>query len=167
MRKPPKLYLAGKIKKNDFRHSIVSDLHEHGPNEGPIENEDFIYVGPFFVSCDHGCYHQERSHGVINDDGCVGDPAGTRRQVIKRNNTALDSADLVFAYIDATDCHGTLIELGRTTANAGNKKLVIAFAPSVGFDDFWYSAMQADSVHYEVKPSDLRELVLKELRGLQ
>lgn len=167
MRKPPKLYLAGKIKKNDFRHLIVAGLREFSHHDGPIETKDFIYVGPFFVSCDHGCYHQAGSHGVIHDDGCIGDPAGTRRDVIKRNNAALDSADLVFAYIDATDCHGTLIELGRATAKAKNKKLVIAFAPWVDLDDFWYGAMQVDSVQYDVKASDLRELIFKELRGLK
>lgn len=165
MHKPLKLYLAGKIKKNDFRHRIVPTLREHDANGGYLETEGFTYAGPFFVACDHGCYHSPNGHGSIAAGECItGEATQSQAEVIRRNNVAIDSADLVFAYITTTDCYGTLIEIGRTTITPRRPRLAIAFAPGVPVDDFWYCASQADSVHRNVRECCLRELLTVELR---
>lgn len=75
-----KIYLAGKIAKNDWRHDIVNDLRGAGDVHSEIESYNLgdkcwpilrqsilgkhDYVGPYFVACDHGCYHGDSSHGV-------------------------------------------------------------------------------------------------------
>ena len=116
----PKLYLAGKIAPNDWRHSIVPALRGHTWADGPIVMPDYTYVGPFFVACDqHGC-------GPI--PGCDADV--TALQVIENNLSAIKSATLIFAYITANDCHGTMAEIGH--ALALGKRVVMAFAPERG-----------------------------------
>lgn len=83
-----KIYLAGKINKNCWRHSIVTGLKNassplpafvetepepgHGqqldlPEWPVLKNAIFgchDYVGPYFRSCDHGCFHGDGRHGV-------------------------------------------------------------------------------------------------------
>jgi len=168
MIKSPKLYLAGKIKKNDFRHQIVHNLSGHDTNSGYLQTEDFTYIGPFFVACDHGCYHSPNSHGSIAENGCMHSGATqSQAEVIRKNNAAIDSADLVFAYITTTDCYGTLIEIGRATSTLRRPRLAIAFAPGIPVDDLWYCVLQADSVHYSARECCLRELLSAELKALQ
>ena len=162
--KPKRVYVAGKISKNDFRHRLVPGLANHAFGQEEIVTLDFIYVGPFFVSCDHGCYHGKGTHGVTNELGCAEELEHTRLDVISKNNAAIDSADLVFAYITATDCHGTMVEIGRVTNNLFRPRLAIAFAPGVPFDDFWYGAKQADSLYYDVRECCLPGLLARSLR---
>jgi hypothetical protein len=79
------IYLAGKIRKNDWRESIIPDIKYwiEGHDIRSIESianwpilegvikEKYNYTGPFFVSCDHGCYHGPNSHGYgAMDAGC-------------------------------------------------------------------------------------------------
>lgn len=131
----PRVYIAGKIGKNDFRHAIIPRLREWRHEYGSLACGGFTYVGPFFSSCDHGCRHGPSSHGVTGN-GCE-EPIETREGVYTRNQTALYSADLVFAYIDATDCHGTLFELG--CAKMADIPVTLTFAPGIDIDDFWYA----------------------------
>lgn len=83
-----KVYLAGKISRDDWRKSldgvrpfsisandVVDDVnlknkhvHEFETYFGElpvVSRHPYIEVtGPFFLSCDHGCYHGDNSHGV-------------------------------------------------------------------------------------------------------
>lgn len=158
------VYLAGKIGQNDWRHGLIPALRGHTWSDGPIHCGGFNYVGPFFVSCDHGCNHGPNSHGAVNEDpfACQ-EPPYTKMHVLTQNNESLDKADLVFAYITSTDCYGTLVELGRATnAFFDRPRIVIAFAPDIPSDDFWYANMQADAVHYNVRSCCLPELLAAE-----
>jgi hypothetical protein len=157
----PALYLAGKIGKNDWRHHLVPELRGHLWEDGPIHTNAFSYVGPFFVACDHGCTHGPNSHGAINA-GCDADQSLTRQAVIANNNAGLDAADLVFAYITATDCYGTLIEIGW--ALKLRTRVVLAFAPGIPVDDFWYGEEQSASVHTGVRECCLPGLLAAELQ---
>lgn len=157
----PTLYLAGKIAKNDWRHQIVPDLRGHLWTDGPIHTEAFSYVGPFFVSCDHGCNHGPNSHGAAGGNE-IGESEFSKQDVINNNMTALANADLLFAYITATDCHGTLVEIGWALANG--IRIVIAFAPGIPSDDFWYGAQQACATHAHVRPCCLPALLGDELQ---
>ena len=58
------VYLAEKIDQTYWRHSLVPDLRNHPINGGPVHTKQFIYKGPFFISCDHGCFHGSNKHGV-------------------------------------------------------------------------------------------------------
>lgn len=157
----PTLYLAGKIGKNDWRHTFVPNLRGHLWTDGPIHTEAFSYVGPFFISCDHGCNHGPNSHGATGGYE-VGESEFNKQDVINNNMVALKAADLVFAYITATDCYGTLIEIGWALANG--IRVVIAFAPNIPSDDFWYCVQQASATHSNVRPCCLPALLADELQ---
>ncbi len=154
----PALYLAGKIGKNDWRHDLIPNLRGHLWANGPIVTPTYEYFGPFFVACSHGCAHRPNSHGVIGGEGCF-ESSMTQRWVISNNNAALAAADLVFAYINATDCHGTLFEIGY--ASALGKRIIVAFAPEIDAADFWLSSMQCKRVYNSVARGRLA-LVLRE-----
>jgi len=148
----PAIYLAGKISKNDWRHALVSTLRGRLWSDGPIDCQAFSYVGPFFVSCDHGCNHGPNLHGAVNTSGGnkdCGEPF-TRKDVIANNLESLANANLVFAYITHPDCYGTMGEIGWAIAKG--KAVVICFAPEVDHCDFWFWSMQAQATHTSVRP---------------
>lgn len=156
------IYLAGKIGKGDWRHDIVANLRSweyesdqfwSGVNiqdlwEWPILADSifdqFSYAGPFFISCDHGCYHGPNSHGY-EDNGCGSSGAFTREQVATLCRTAIQNCDLFFAWIDTTDCYGTITEIGFA-ASLG-KRVVIAGPHR--FDDMWFVYEMADDIYLE------------------
>lgn len=142
----PRVYVAGKISKNDFRHDIVPRIRGWEATDGPLDCVSFTYVGPFFRACDHGCYHRPGSHGVFAP-GCNGMEV-TRREVFLRNQAALKSADLVLAYIEAPDCFGTLVEIVSAAENGIPVELL--FAPGVDCDDFWYVQIMAGQVATQI-----------------
>ena len=141
----PRVYLAGKIDQNDWRHELVPHLREHQIDDGPLPTETFVYMGPFFVSCDHGCFHGRNKHGAR--DGCS-EGALTSSQIIRRSYDAIGASDLIFAYITANDCHGTVSEI--TWALCIGKSIHLAFAPAVNSKDFWFLAKQVDFVYENV-----------------
>jgi len=68
-----RIYLAGKIAKNDWRHEVVTNLGralvigDQWSRWPVLEKAVFgahDYVGPFFISDDHGCAHGAGAHGV-------------------------------------------------------------------------------------------------------
>jgi Nucleoside 2-deoxyribosyltransferase len=83
------------------------------------------YAGPYFLSCDHGCYHGRSAHGVGATEagpyepgrqGACGDPAAKSAYVVERCLAWLRSADLVFAWLDDGSAYGTVAELGYAAA---------------------------------------------------
>lgn len=156
----PTVYLAGKIGKNDWRHSLITGLRGHEWKDGVIEMAAYTYVGPFFVSDDHGLNHAPNSHGTAAGY-FFGSSEYTQHDVIRNNNASLEQASLVFVYITSTDCHGTLTEVG--SALRAGQRVVIAFAPGIPHQDFWYAAQQADNVYTDVKLHDLQKLLVKEV----
>ncbi|MBT3788107.1 MAG: hypothetical protein HN725_03745 [Alphaproteobacteria bacterium] len=160
----PRVYLAGKIGKSDWRHSLVNDLRGHLWADGDIEEKDFIYVGPYFVSCDHGCFHGKETHGAVGS-GCLGnDHEFTKQEVFSNNTEALFSADLVYAYITANDCHGTIFEIGN--AFALDIPVVIAYAPNTKISDFWYPSESAVKVYENVRRCCLPKLFADDVQGM-
>jgi hypothetical protein len=157
----PTVYLAGKIDKNDWRHKLVPGLRVHVWDDGLIVTPDFDYSGPFFKSCDHGCNHGANAHGAI-DRNDAGESEFTQSDVVVGNMTALAAADLVFVYINAVDCYGTLFETGY--AKKMGARIVILFAPEIPHDDFWYIAFQADAVYHEVCECRLEKILRNEVK---
>jgi hypothetical protein len=106
-----KIYLAGKIRKQCWRHAIVKDLHMTNGNiaGGTCPDPDVWdactwpilpkavfgahdYVGPYFFSCDHGCWHRTPHAAADN--------VRDRRHVVTACKKAIASADVVFAIGD-------------------------------------------------------------------
>lgn len=95
----------------------------------------FDYVGPFFIGCDHGCFHGDNTNGSIetycyyDEDGEVSDELEqahgqqtadpfTFHQFMVRELclSSIKIADVVFAWIDSPDAFGTFTELGYACA---------------------------------------------------
>lgn len=106
----PRIYFAGKIDKNDWRHEIVyNGLGVEPWAAADMFDPDFIvdcgsylYGGPFFVRCDHGCFHGRNQHGagIDQDGGCGYDPtqAELRQRIFNINKARLPPPP-TFAYV--------------------------------------------------------------------
>ena len=121
-------YFAGKISHTDWRHSLVSQLRNSpwinpGPaTELPIHIDGIApglhYSGPFFTSCDHGCFHGPNTHGVVASYGthCTGTPYPVphkqRFRVATASKYQIHRADIVFAWLESETAYGTLLEIG-------------------------------------------------------
>jgi hypothetical protein len=82
--------------------------------------------------------------------------------IIRLNDAALGRADLVFVYITAADCYGTMVEIGRASVHLFNR-IVVAFAPGIDSKDFWYSTERADAVYKNVRECCLPDILAREL----
>lgn len=74
-----RVYFAGKVRKNCWRHELVPNLggvHHGCCGEDHVEGDGLwravetnikrcCTVGPFFVADDHGCYHGDGQHGWL------------------------------------------------------------------------------------------------------
>jgi len=161
--KTKQAYLAGKISQDDWRNKLVPGLRGHTWEDGPIFTPTFTYEGPFFQSCDHGYSHGPSTHGVGAGKGtCTEEITYSPADIIRLNDAALRNADLVFAYITATDCHGTMVEIGIAAAQLFTR-IVVAFAPGIDSTDFWYSTARAAAVYENVRECCLPDILAREL----
>ena len=150
----PRVYLAGKIEANDWRHDVVTGLRGAWSNDlpDPMRPETWCdwpvwpgavcdglgdYVGPYFVSCDHACTHGASTHATSG--GCNDAPVDDARAFVHRQCLdALHCADLVFAWLDDRTAYGTLVELGY--AAALRKRVVIAHPGDLRLvRDMWFA----------------------------
>jgi hypothetical protein len=103
-----KVYLAGKIGKNDWRHDVVPYLRSFGyGNDDKWLYEKWHYtetnipcvdyVGPYFTGCDHGCAHGGNSHGFLSEPICGEDCP--RDLVTRLCMDAIGRCDLFFAWL--------------------------------------------------------------------
>lgn len=174
------IYLAGKIEKNCWRHRIVNELREAcyvADQEKKLEEwttmEKVIfgkhnYVGPYFIGCDHGCFHVENSHGYGKDNLICSDSiveAEERRNFVHGQClSAIEKADVVFAYINSLDSFGTIWELG--CAFIMGKEIVIACSEEFyekNSDDLWFVLKGSTGIVINDNPQDaLKEWLEKE-----
>lgn len=131
-----RIYCAGKVGKHDWRHALVRCLRDADLGT-PILCEHFVYTGPYFVSCDHGCTHGPGTHGV-GASKCMGDPIPPRWLVPSLCFEWLRQADLLFAWIDDPTCFGTLTEIGW--AQILQKPVYIGFATYRLASEMWFAA---------------------------
>lgn len=143
---PLRIYLAGRISKCDWRHELVLHLRNNidGGVEGWKEVKELpmidgnIYVGPFFIGCDHGCYHGANSHGASG--GVCYSPDVKRREIFNKSLRGIRACDLFFVWAgkDFSEAYGTLVEIGF--ARGLGKKIVFAFDPVVREQkDQWFA----------------------------
>ena len=123
-----KVYLAGKIARNDWRHEIVQDANEldekYVPNKNtiewptvPIPGTDLIYVGPYFDAQGHGGAHAMGYHGTTS----------LMHNTAERCRAAIRDCDVFFAWLECETAHGTMVEIGYAYALA--KTIIIAHPP--------------------------------------
>ncbi|MBL0385623.1 hypothetical protein JJB07_03075 [Tumebacillus sp. ITR2] len=149
-----KVYLAGKITKNGWRSDIFSELrdaelyNEKGAIHPPSPVDGFSYSGPYFLTCDHGCYHGEYTHGRGNFRYGCGENADNSSTVLKKCQQWITQSDFVFVWIDSVDAYGTVAEVGF--AKAMSKPLFLAYDESFRNSDFfkdtWFIQSMADDV---------------------
>jgi len=123
-----KVYLAGKIAKNDWRHSIVPTLRESTWGAHLSIAPGVEYVGPFFTGCDHGCAHGPSTHGNAVS-GCNEEYIHAPNEVPAACLAAIDQAGIVIAYIEKLDCYATYLELGYAISR--EKEVHLFFAESI------------------------------------
>ena len=160
----PVVYLAGKIAPHDWREKLVGyDIALNTGDERQlfdpcyrVERPSYIYGGPFYVACDHCCAHGIANHGVGasgDSAGCMtewwGDRHSTPRRVFEVNRRRIANANIIFAFIDRTDCYGTLIELG-IAAELGKRVAVVLGANLSANDirELWMARMCATAGLY-------------------
>jgi len=123
----PRIYLAGKIDYNDWRHKLVPDLRDLVYDDHVTEMldsggypdhdvGDWVFVGPYPLSCE-------------------GETA--RQRVQQWSFEAIDRADIVFANLEQGDsAYGTIAELGY--AHARGKDIAIHIPYGHRVDDLWF-----------------------------
>ncbi len=149
-----RVYAAGKITKNGWRHGlfpVIDDADYENPDATPWPSDapigsslpGAVYVGPHFMSDDHGCYHGENSHGVAAGDmACSVYPGLSRPEVAARCLGAIRSATHVFAWVDDPTCHGTLVEIGYARA-LGKQVHLYTHGGRKELDDLWFAGQIA------------------------
>lgn len=160
------VYLAGKIEPNGWRQKLI-DIRNNffGEEKDKIRNgitikyNDHINItGPFFLSCDHSCYHGNNSHGVglssYND--CYGlSDHFTEDEVKHICLEQIKKSDVIFAYINDDTCYGTLYELGF--AAALNKPILLLFDSNKRRKNMWFIANGAKMVMVQDKYTGIKE----------
>lgn len=122
-----KVYFAGKIDRHDWRTTLTDNkvgdvgIYQHPPYSIRIM-EGVEYVGPWYIACDHGCYHGTNNHGVgASTEGC-GSCVDNRLGKLGRSGAhklcldCIKECDVLFAWIDTSDCYGTISEIGYAAA---------------------------------------------------
>lgn len=138
------VYLAGKISSvGDWRNSFGNYRRTSVNPDRAVDdfvwnvNDYLTITGPFFISCDHGCYHGEGQHGVGAKDGGCCDKPYTQKDVLEICKKQIGRAEIVFAYIDCRDCYGTLAEIGY--AHAMGKDVIVRFSSAELKEDMWFA----------------------------
>jgi hypothetical protein len=156
-----RIYAAGKITKNGWRHKLfpVESGYDYSnstayawPDEIAIPGlPGAVYVGPHFLSDDHGCFHGENLHGVAAGSAACGGvyPGLSRPDVAKRCLAALEEATHVFVWIDDPSAYGTLVEIGYARA-LGKQVHVYVSDKCDQLADLWFAG-QIASAYVETK----------------
>jgi hypothetical protein len=164
-------YLAGKITGTDWRDEIVRDWSEenHSPHNyeamweyneskrwgvakrAAVSSNGVMldYVGPWWspVAGGHSCSRWFASPHAYLCTAYEENPSPTLdlyNEVRRNIDVALQRAQLVFAWIDSSDCFGTLVELG--IAAAYRKAIVVAFSDKIDTKEFWLASSYAHRV---------------------
>lgn len=166
MKRLEAIYIAGKMEDDEWRfqffdpHNVPDDhAYQQGYHPFTIEHRaswpakshvtvcGLAYTGPFFVDVygGHGYgYMDGDAHGSNIDSAdsykSVKALEAKRRLVQQWCFSAIQRADLVFAWIDGIDCYGTIAEIGYAKAVG---KLIWIAGPR-RYDEMWFVYQMAD-----------------------
>ena len=111
-------------------------------------NNTTTIMGPWFLACDHGCYHGDNCHGlgVLNVWGCPEANGNnySEDEVYKICTKQIDHSNIIFAYIYDNTCYGSIYEIAY--AKAKGKKVIIIFDTEERMQDMWFMCQGADYV---------------------
>jgi hypothetical protein len=129
------VYFAGKV--DSYRSKLFKTNRVMSePVETEVQTRSggrVLYGGPNALSCDHQCWHS-KPHGLVDPNGehpkshnwgwedtlmtpCPGSGTGVKPAfAVERCLDQIRDCHAVHAYIDSTDCIGTLSELGFASA---------------------------------------------------
>jgi hypothetical protein len=176
-----KLYLAGKISRKDWRTHILGERPgsiDYDVNDAFVdgiynskyqqEHDTFTYIGPFFISCDHGCYHKNNDNDMVfpfedefypsvlsehgaGPTGChtqsgINDQSRHRRKLFATNCERILRSDVCLVYINENDCFGTLMEIGFMQAHG--KRFYVAFGPLADHEEMWMATQKAHGIYH-------------------
>lgn len=173
-----KFYLAGKISKNDWRHDLVDGLRDayypwdaNWKNGWAVLPQSILgkhdYIGPFFLACDHGCFHGPAEHGVgafsggerAHEDAFPNvtkplDRFLTQRWITRLCELSIVQCDVMFVWLDSLDAFGTLVEIGM--ARSRGKRIWIGVDEKLGVftRSFVHDYLQINNPHQDVLPLD-------------
>jgi nucleoside 2-deoxyribosyltransferase len=161
-----RVYCAGKIAKNDWRHELFTGLrdacsqdnwddcsghstltYEHAAIE---RHGQFVYSGPFFIarSCGHGpAYHADGTHGVSmgRELCCVSSEVPNEYSVTHMCRGWIKESDAMFVWLDDPTAYGTVAEIGYAV---GAGIPVFLFEPEkttmMQARDMWFPRALAD-----------------------
>ena len=145
-----KVYFAGKISKHNWRNELLEESRIEEDSTPYIIDNKFEYCGPYFISCDHGCYHGKNTHGRMSGDYSLCDEySESRINTIQRCYKWIDEADIVFCWIDDLTAYGTFAEIGY--ASAKKKKIYIACSKEIQKEsiDIWFPLLSSNVLVYE------------------
>jgi hypothetical protein len=176
---PEIFYFCGKIAKNDWRHTLINlsirsteyPLEQYRTGPLPIIPHAFgpalHYAGPFFVSCDHGCYHGPNSHGtaanrhaVTEWGNCLDCRLPHRDEVMRNCCLSIRACSIVFAWLDDLSAYGSFAEIGL--AYAEGKIIWLAWPKPL--PDLWFLQTMATTTLIAENPKlAFRELLFTQL----
>lgn len=185
-----KIYGAGKIAKHDWRFGggrVESPYFEKSVKEDRDATRhlmrrgsfDWLYVGPWFKGCDHGCTHVPNSHaatyvcgtGEVREsgigEGFIGEVSlealfsnpgrdfhKTQNMVLSNCLAQIQKCDVFYARIDSPTAYGTFAEIGY--AYALGKPVYLDIRDTGIAPDLWFMLRMSLA-------SPLRENVLRSL----
>lgn len=135
------IYFAGKVRKNGWRDKLLGPgSMSRGTFALPTDFDAARYAGPFALGCDHGCYHQDGSHGITAPGPCqcLDDEVLNRHTAVRRCLLQVQNAHLVVAYIEDPTAHGTLAEIGYASACEVPVALWIDPKLQNDIDELWF-----------------------------
>lgn len=154
--KTVRVYCAGKISKNDWRHDLFRGLRgrrlervHDGPlivdGPKPATRDGFEYSGPYFVQCDHGCYHGPNKHGVgATGRDCLSGPTIHRTAVPGICRNWIANSEAMFVWLDDATAYGTFAEIGIAVGLGVPVFLAIPEGQFAGADETWFPILLAD-----------------------
>lgn len=170
-----KIYCAGKISHKDWRTQLYfgqgieltedpddehicptgfSQYKNLLPVSWPVVPIGFNnhYVGPYFLTCDHGCFHGPNTHGVGADE-----LKKHRIKVVDLCKSAIALSDAMFVWLDDPTAYGTIAEIGYAAALG---KKIWVYGPQ-RFDDMWFVYQMAGrlSINADYAEDRLPEIV--------
>jgi hypothetical protein len=181
---PHSFYLCGKIRHTDWRHQIVAfdlrsepyPLYAYRSGQAPVVRHgvgpNLHYSGPYFIGCDHGCYHGPNAHGVgVNKHTCCCEqfddgpelpmPFQEFAPEVSRNClTSISRASIVFAWIEDLSAYGSFAEPGF--AHSLGKPIWLTWPKPL--PDLWFlQSMAVVTVIAETAQLAFRELLFSQL----
>lgn len=125
--------MAGKIEQNGWRHNLVPHLRSYdfsNIKSSELIFDKYLYTGPFFIGCDHGCSHGNSTHGCgVGGEVICNEYNPSGKEVYDSCIKQIDQCDYVFCWLDSLDAYGTYFELG--IAREKGKKIFLAISDKI------------------------------------